>query len=189
LTGAKYDASTEWPDEFDPQVCGVVLIGKPRPILQTFTDPKTGEEIESTTLARWGAGLVYGLLNGLLLGLIMGRQGLLPGLFAGLFGVFLGGVVAWGYAVRHNPLTRRVHDRIARQQHFRRQRILRRQEFPHVPDGALSLAGPPGEPEPTAASLSRAEAPEEDSPLRLMAGVNEASEEEELSVTLVNDCA
>jgi hypothetical protein len=179
---------------------------------QTFTDPQTGEEIESTWLARWGGGLFsvlcasglgIGLPLGLLFGLAAGwATGLLNGLLALVAGLVIGLVtglplgllfglyflVADLDTVRYNPFCQRVHDGLARRQHLRRQRILRRQEFPHVPDGALSRAGPPGQPEPTAVSLSRAPAPEEDPPLRLTAGVNEASEEEELSVTLVNDC-
>jgi hypothetical protein len=212
---------------------------------QTFTDPQTGEEIESTALARWGAGLAFGVVFGLFFGLLFGLFtrgigiwlglpfGLLGALVYGLirrwrrplrFGIVFGaawgvfaGLLAWGLFALHGgitaetnnpldrligglvvglisglftafsmgcwgglgarlayPITQRVHHGIARQQHLRRQRLLRRQEFPHVPDGALSRALPPGKPEPTAASLSLAEPPEEAVP-RLAAGVEEAT--------------
>jgi hypothetical protein len=60
--------------------------------------------------------------------------------------------------------------------------ILRLQgEHPEVPDEALSRAAPPGEPEPTQASLSRSEAPEE-APSRLAAGVDRAAKVEEQEV-------
>jgi hypothetical protein len=157
---------------------------------QTFTDPQTGEEIESTALARWGAGLVVGLVLGLVFGLIFRLvAGLLIGPVFGLvggsilwvFGILLASVLAlfaWRDTFRRDSLMGSVHDGIARQQHLRRQRILRRQEFSHVPDGALSRARPSGEPEPTSVSLSRAEAPEEEPP-RLAAGVDAVAEEEQ----------
>jgi hypothetical protein len=150
---------------------------------KTFTDPQTGEEIESTAMARWGTGLVIGLASGAILGLFLGLGlGVTWGLFAGLgVGLFTGMVVETAFRleeVQSNSLAKRLHDGIARRQHLRRQRILRRQEFPHVPDGALSLARPPGEPEPTAASLSLADPPEEATP-RLAAGVDAATAAEE----------
>jgi hypothetical protein len=165
---------------------------------RTFTDPQTGEEIESTALAQWGPGLAYGLLIGLPCGLLLGLfglfigwgtgigVGLLIGLLGGLayllvFGLLVGWFFKWGLGpdeIRIDPLARRVHDSISRRQHLRRQRILRRQEFPHVPDGALSRALPPAEPEPTAASLSLAAPPGEAVP-RLTAGVDEANTVEE----------
>jgi hypothetical protein len=167
---------------------------------KTFTDPATGEAIESTALARWLAGLVrwmaglvawlviwlvYGLIN------VLGGEafsgpdiGLVPWLAVGLIVwliVWLAvGVGAELDKVRSNPYAKWVHDGIARRQHLRRQRVLRQQEFPHVPDGALSLARPPGEPEPTAASLSLAEPPEEAAP-RLAAGVEATETEEQVS--------
>jgi predicted lipid-binding transport protein (Tim44 family) len=161
---------------------------------RTFTDPKTGEEIASTTLARWIAGLcvapcivlggVLGAVVGGLLGVLLG-DGLVK---MGGLGLLLGFLLGAGLVVKLSgwliPLfAGRVHDGIARQQYLRRQRILRRQEFPHVPDGALSRAQPPGEPTPTAASLSRAEAPAEETPLRLAASVDAATEEEEKVLT------
>jgi hypothetical protein len=95
-----------------------------------------------------------------------------------LVGGLMGGLVGL--------LGRTIHNTIARQQHFHRQRLLKRklleEEWAGVPDGALSRAQPPGEPEPTAASLSRSEAPEEAAP-RLTVSVDVANEEEELVAT------
>jgi hypothetical protein len=168
----------------------------------TFQDPKTGEEIESTALARWGAGLAIGLAIGLVVGLVFGLSGwpvfelfgaLVFGLVLGLaLGLVLGLVSGLAVGptarpdgrldnVRNDLLSQRVHDGIARWQHLRRQRLLRQQEFPHVPDGALSRADPPGEPEPTQASLSLAKPPEEDAP-RLTASVEAEMEAEEQMV-------
>jgi hypothetical protein len=201
---------------------------------QTFRDPETGEEIESTALARGGTGLVFGLIAGLVPSLIVGlaigakagldiglTYGLATALSAGLAGVLgrgpfrwffiltfmypflkagslifgqslgqvgelvsptIGGLAAGLFIVLIAPFCQRMHDGIAQRQHIHRQRILRQQEFSHVPDGALSRAQPPGEPEPTAASLSRADVPEEATP-RLAAGVEAATEEEEQVVT------
>jgi hypothetical protein len=165
---------------------------------QTFTDPRTGEEIESTTLAQWGAWLTIGLgglFIGLVFGLILGLVGKLGaalhwliaglglGLVCGVAFVLLFWVVTLPYEVRNEPLARWVHDGIARRQHRCRQRVLQGQEFAHVPDRALSRARPPGEPEPAAASLSLAEPPEEAAP-RLAAGVEAetAAEEKVLAV-------
>jgi hypothetical protein len=138
---------------------------------QTFRDPKTGEEIESTVLARTGAGLIAGLGGslGFLLGSVWPARLLLA-----LLAVALGSIVGSGLAVLFmDP----VHDGIARLQHLRRQRLLKRrlleQEWSGVPDGALSRASTPGEPGPTDTSLSRAEAPEEPPP-RLRAAVDTA---------------
>jgi hypothetical protein len=65
----------------------------------------------------------------------------------------------------------------------KRREILRLQgEHPEVPDEALSRTAPPGEPEPTPASLSRAEAPEEEAPPRQAAGVDRATEAGEQGV-------
>jgi hypothetical protein len=89
-----------------------------------------------------------------------------------------------------------VHRGIARRQHQRRQHFRQRQraqaerllqrkrleaEWAGVPAGALSRAGPPGDPRPTAASLSRAEPSREAAP-RLTAGVEAVTEEEEIAV-------
>lgn len=131
---------------------------------QTFTDPKTGEEIESTALARWGGSLFVGLTMGLTSGLLNWfEKGLIGGFIFGLISglVYLAIGETWG---RDHPFTRWIHDGIARQQHFHRQRILRRQEFPHVPNKALSRVKSLGQPEPDQASLSVAEEAEDDRP-------------------------
>jgi hypothetical protein len=165
---------------------------------QTFVDPHTGEEMESTGLARVSVGLIGGLIGGLVGGLIGGGFGaalatdrwamLLWGLAGGLLlgaltGLLVGlkfGLGAWGRAleeVRWDPLDRRVHDSVARRQHARRQRGLRRRAYPHVPDGALSRARPPGTPQPTATALSRAEPPQEEK-AHLATGVEERAADE-----------
>jgi hypothetical protein len=138
----------------------------------------------------WLGGLILGLAIGLGGGLVVGLDsgwgsglafGLTMGLILGLFCVRSGQWFGWGVG----EFTRWVHDGIARQQHLRRQRLLKRrlleQEWAGVPDGALSRARPAGEPEPTAASLSLAELPAEDKPY-LTASV-EATTEEERVVT------
>jgi hypothetical protein len=50
-----------------------------------------------------------------------------------------------------------VHDGIARWQQRRRLRQIQGQAVPHIPDGALSRAQPPGKPEASARSVSRAD--------------------------------
>lgn len=149
---------------------------------QTFTDPKTGEEVESTWWARWGGGL----LTGWGLGLIASLSLLLGSLISDHLG--LGkrdwgtdwGIVLWTWLAgglgvglmvglgfnwlsnRKDPrdwLYRWGHDVIARSQH--RRRILRSQEGQDVPATALSRAQPPGEPTPTDAALSVADEPDE----------------------------
>jgi len=151
---------------------------------QTFVDPKTEQEIESTWLARWGAGLVFasallsimGLGSGLLLGLL-GIVGIGPpgggiwgwGLVGLLGGLVLGPFIGLVYGlyhmrdevkgIRNDPITRWTHDSIARAQH--RRRILRSQDPTHVPDTAISRAQPPSEPTPTDAALSITDEPEE----------------------------
>jgi hypothetical protein len=184
----------------------------------TFTDLQTGEEIESTALARWVAGLGAGWVAGLGLGFfglvvwlicdlpktpLTGLAAALVEMLVGvlgsvlvigsLIGLFIGLVcdllvrlgVDLDYS-RADEFYQRVHDHIARHQHFHRQRLLQRklaeEEWAGVPDGALSRAQPSGEPEPTAAALSRSEAPEEAAP-RLTAGVDAATGEEELVAT------
>jgi hypothetical protein len=197
---------------------------------QTFTDPKTGEEIESTVLARWGAGLIVGLVPGLLIGLSNGLAGLIVGLTVGLifgpiagrllkrvdevyFGLIVGsslGLIGYLISGLHwgwlgalvmglfgglccgaiggllGAFSKWAHDNIARQQHLRRQRLLKRklleEEWAGVPDSAISRAHPSGEPGPTSASLSRAEAPEEEPP-RLAAGVDAVTGAEEQAIT------
>jgi hypothetical protein len=124
-------------------------------------------------------GLVFGLLAGLFEGLLAGW---IVGLFAGLFVGLVSGPGREMHEVRSNPGTQLFHDRIARWQHFRRQRLLKRrlleEEWIGVPDGALSRAQQTNEPEPTQASLSRADMPEEAAP-RLAAGVEAVTETEE----------
>ena len=167
---------------------------------ETFVDPKTGEEMESTWLARVGVGLVGGLTGGMVGGLIGGgfgaalaegrfamlclglAGGLLLGLLTGLVYGLRFGLGPWGRRLeemRENTLDRRVHDVIARRQHFfrRRRRRFLRGDYPHVPDGALSRARRPGTPKPTRAALSRAE-PSEEEKNRLTTGVEENTEDE-----------
>jgi hypothetical protein len=76
--------------------------------------------------------------------------------------------------VRETSWGQQVHDGIARWHHFRHQRFLQRQlleeEWAGVPDGAISRARPPGNPDPTQTSLSRAEVPKE-APLSLAMSV------------------
>lgn len=121
-----------------------------------------------------GEGLVAALMGWLFLGFCVG---LFVGLVFELL-VWLGVDLAYG---RADPSFQRMHDGIARWQHLRRQRILRRQAFPHVPAAALSRADPSGKPEPTDTSLSLAE-PQEEKP-RLAGGVEEATAADEEGVT------
>ena len=170
---------------------------------QTFVDPRTGEEMESTGLARVGVGLIGGLIGGVIGGVIGGCLGaalgqdrlalLLWGLAGGLFLGFVTGLLAglkfglgsWGRAleeVRWDPLDRRVHDGIARRQHARRERRHPPEDDAHVPAGAISRARPPGNPEPTSAALSRA-APSEGDKARLAAEVEEETKDEVIAST------
>jgi hypothetical protein len=131
----------------------------------------------------WGMsdGLVCSSIGWLSYRLVTGRG---SGLSLGLLVVL---VVWWLWSLRvrlaerpDDPLSQRLHGSMAQWQHLQRlrhQRMLQRQQFPHVPDGALSRARLPGKPEPNQASLSRAEEPEEDTH-RLAAGVGEATGEE-----------
>ena len=153
---------------------------------QTFVDPKSGDEIKSTWLARWVAGMVFasallpimGLGSGLLLGLLgivgigppgggiwgWGLVGLLGGLVLGPFiGLFYGLRSTFHEAkkIRSDRISRWTHDTIVRIQHLRRQRLLRSQDDQDVPDTALSRAQPPGKPQATDAALSIADDPEE----------------------------
>lgn len=66
---------------------------------RTFTDPKTGEEIEKTDLAQTISRLVFGLLGGLIGGLTFGTFGRLLGgtpaaLGFGMFGALIVGAAA-----------------------------------------------------------------------------------------------
>ena len=205
---------------------------------QTYVDPDTGEEIESTGLARGCGGVIAGVLVGVMGGWVMGvvsgldmartmspmfgpQFGLMAGLrvclgmgviagllggllfglggsiglwrrdekknvwsemgkFGGIFGLIfgficaisatagqgfsglvyglmyglgiggVGGFIYSGFCRWDVP----VHDRIARTQHRRRQRVIRSQDDQNVPDTAISRAQPPGEPQPTDAALS-----------------------------------
>jgi hypothetical protein len=143
----------------------------------TFTDPKTGERIKSTALARWVARLVSVPFCGWLgwsIGNDMGSREL-----AWCCMLLFALAVGW----QTNSLTQPIHDRIARIQHFRRQRISRRkqweEEWAGVPDGAISRARATDAPDPTQVSLSRSEPLGEDVLPRLEAGVDAAEQAEE----------
>lgn len=125
---------------------------------QTFIDSQTGEEMKSTWLARGGLGLLAGGGVGLTYGLLYGWiVGWLFGIGLGLvYGLMVGLVVGLGKLGFPQ-----MHDRIARTQHRRRQRVLRSREHAEVPDGALSRAQPPVEPTPTDAALSRTDTTDE----------------------------
>jgi len=144
---------------------------------QTFTDPKTGQEIESTWLARYVGGLLFGIIRGMFFGGLLGiiviflvvhAEGSLGdfvwgmirlwiiGLLAGIIGGVLGGL---SYSRGTSKAGDKLHDKIARAPH--RRRILRSREHQDVPDTAISRAQPPGEPEPNDAALSIADEPEE----------------------------
>ena len=174
---------------------------------KTCVDPKTGQEMESTWLARWGpqisGGLISGLVGGLLFWLVLGVVGEVVDATSGLYygderrfwmrvdGVLLVlasavacavvGAVSCGlfYAlvppsmgvVRDDRFIRWAHDRIARFQHRRRQRLLRSQEHVNVSDGALSRARPSDAPQPTDAALSVAGSADE--PARLSVSIEE----------------
>ena len=149
---------------------------------QTFTDPRTGEEIESTWLARLAGvgsiGMFGGVLSGLVVGLIVWLSGGLSLWLSIGVGLALGVGVGVGIGSR---LSKNIHDSMARYQHRRRQRILRSQEHQHVPDTAISRVQPPDEPQPTDAALSVAG--NIDEPNRLTV------REEETAQTAVDDNA
>ena len=123
---------------------------------QTFTDPETGQEIESTWLARWGSVLFSGtvvLVFSLLVYVLyrLPTSGLYTGLLLALLAVphivqRVRQLVFHMETARHNRITRWAHDGIARHQHRRRQRILRSRNDQDVPDTAISRAQPPGTP-------------------------------------------
>jgi hypothetical protein len=183
---------------------------------QTFRDPQTGQEIESTALARWGARLAVTLVVLLILSPIFGLVGglvcelgwcaslkvvgvvcvwvwvLVWVLFDGLVYELFGRLGDWLVGV----LYKEVYDNIARRQHLRPQIVRQRKrlraerlfqqkrleaEWAGVPAGAISRAQPPGDPQPTAASLSRADGPKEGPP-RLAAGVDAVTEADEPAV-------
>ena len=155
---------------------------------QTFVDPKTGQKMESTWLARWGSQIGGVLISGVLIVLLSGlfgalECGLFPGLLMGpLFGlifVLIAGLfctlrVPEMEVTRNDPFTRWAHDTIARRQY--RQRILLSQDDQAVPDTALSRAQPPGEPTPTDAALSIAD--DHDEPNHLTVGATEDTEDQ-----------
>ena len=159
--------------------------------LRKFQDPETGQEIESTPLARGGAGVVWGLVFGsfgalfclLLFGTLWGWEwgtlwGVGGGLALGLTGALLEGFFDPTDKVRSDALGRRVHDGIARWQHLRRQRGPLSQPYPHVPDGALSRSFRRASPQETPASLAQADPPPAPS-RRLTAGVEATTEKPE----------
>lgn len=139
-------------------------------------DLPSAETTPSTDLARRIAEVAFGLH-------VVLCSGLLGGLFLSLF-LFLPLLGGWGIGIllfllgrglvgwlrgewgielgdaRSDPLAQWVHDCVARHQHHRRQRQLAEAEWAGVPNGALSRAQPTGQPQPTPASLSPAEAPE-----------------------------
>ena len=147
---------------------------------QTFTDPETGEEVESTKLARWSIVFGWILFGGVLFGLFAGFYGeLTSGLGLGLFLSLLMGILMVlrlpnVKAVRSDLFHRSIHDPIARWQH--RRRILRGQEHQAVPDTAISRAQPPGEPQATDAALSIAD--DHDEPGHLTVEIEEDTEDQ-----------
>ena len=160
---------------------------------QTFVDPETGEEIESTKLARTSPGLTVVLIsvfNTVCIGVIylMSVQGGPAEFPLKLLGWLCATLVFWLLATlflmrnvpelkeaRKTRFSTWIHDSISRYQHRRRQRILRSQDDQAVPDTALSRAQPPGEPTPTDAALSIADEPDE--PERLSVEVEEDTAE------------
>ena len=88
---------------------------------QTFTDPETGEEVESTRLARGIVRLVVVAFGGIFCGLVMGLfawlvDGLFTGLLVGLgYGLMTGvffGLVGRLNQERNDLLLNRIHDTI-----------------------------------------------------------------------------
>ena len=136
---------------------------------QTFTDPDTGEEVESTWLARWISVPIGILFIGLLTGLdyLFSEKTSPPWWGLGLVLLYLLVTVLMPpktvERARDYPVNRWSHDAVARTQH--RRRILRSQDDQAVPDTAISRAQPPGEPEPTDTALSIAD--DHDEPNRL----------------------
>jgi len=139
----------------------------------TFTDPRTGEEIESTKLARGAAGLVYVpgaalrlagicVLAGAPVLVLCAQFHFLTPLGAMLWttaGALFGGLLIFGCEGYHRGASVTadyLHDVIALRQH--RQRMAAPGIRSPVPDTALSLAPPPQPPVPGDAALSRSPA-------------------------------
>jgi len=147
---------------------------------QTFIDQKTGEEIESTRLAKVFGKLCLFLSWAMVLGLVFGLAlGTLKGfgtpLFEGIAGSILIAVIsslvvtnslASYYDVSGYQIVQLTHDGIARAQHFRRQQFLKRklleEEWAGVPAKALTLVDRSTSPQVTDTSVSRSEPPEEE---------------------------
>ena len=66
---------------------------------QTFTDPHTGEEMESTWLARSGAWVMTAGVIGLVMGL---AWGLIFGLAELIFGLLIGVITMIGFIIHYN---------------------------------------------------------------------------------------
>lgn len=105
---------------------------------RTFIDPETGEEIESTWLARLGTLVVSALSTGIIGGVAVGLLGQVVGIGVGLTeGLLVGFIAASAVALSvvglavmlsqgafrrlvDHPSNRRLHNAIARWQHRRR---------------------------------------------------------------------
>ena len=134
---------------------------------QTFIDPKTGEQIESTWLARFMGNFIpvelFCLINCVIINffvqlpfwhsvsLAVIASTILSSL-TGLVGIRLERF----YLVLYG-----VHDEIAGRQYSNQQRLLKRrlleEEWANVPNRALSRANPNGPPQPTEVALSRSD--------------------------------
>ena len=79
----------------------------------------------------------------------------------GKFSQLLGGLVLAPVGWLSLGLNEKIHNRVARYQHYRRQRILKRkrEDATGISDGVLSRVKAPGEPFPTEAVLSQAKEP------------------------------
>ena len=134
---------------------------------QTFTDPQTGEEMESSWLDRGVTVLASLLVGGLVGALSFWWQFGLPGVLLGvLFGMMVTSYIGWilwdlrrRYRVAKRDRLNGITD-WDRLKH-RRQWLLRSRDHENVPDGALSRAQSPGEPQPTDAALSLADTGDE----------------------------
>lgn len=155
---------------------------------QTFIDPKTGEEIESTIFANLFFRLLVTALG--LFSMFFGYNFTL-GLLAFLCGLIaLLSIISKQDNARINFVERAIHDAIARTQHFRRQRLFQRklaeEEWAGVPARALTRVDPSTPPQATDVSLSQAENPEEEKPRLIVGAVEEESTDakEEQSATI-----